>query len=662
MNSDLRCVCCLGKEFKSIYFGPDEEIIQKCCTCGLILTQPGLKKTASVDYYNEKYYRQWHEEAKNRLIMWRARLGQLHQFCKRGALLDIGCGLGDFASIARDNGWDVLGTEVSEYAVNYASEMSHVDIVQGDICDVDFGCKKFDVVTMWHVLEHMEELLGALRITHNLLKEDGLLVIEVPNVYYLIQMIKSYLKTRNFFSNLTFKNNPEPHYFHFSIESLRRLLNITGYRVLKIYVGIYGEHQSGILRRLKSKIYNIITAIVYMVTGKNIGVNIRVYAIKENKPLTLAMVSLDVRRDLQKPLDNFQRINIKHYCRRISYDDMTAQELTSSHIVKYRNGLDLFLKILKLRPDIIQGIEPYTFPAGWDEYLAILGLNLFFGIPFFFPMLENRPVQEKFGLILAPFLKLYLRFYTSRALFVIPINEGAKKNLLAAGAPLKKIRKLLWGCWGVDLDEFSPDAKPANVASDNQKIILFAGRLHYSKGINYLLEAFDRLRKEYALKLLILGEGKERQNIIDFCNRRKLNSDVILMGSVKNQEMPGYFRAAYLTVTPSITTKRWQEQVGMVNIQSLACGIPVVSTYSGAIPEFIKDGEVGLLVRERDADHLYRALKELLENRQLYSKISKAARQYCLERFDVSKNIAFAEEVILPVIQKYREEGTHGRT
>lgn len=374
--------------------------------------------------------------------------------------------------------------------------------------------------------------------------------------------------------------------------------------------------------------------------------------IKKNRLLTLAMVSLDVRRDLDKPLDNFQQIKIRHYYRRMPYDDMTSAESTNMRLVRYKNGWDLFIKILKQKPDIIQGIEPYTFPAGLGEYLAVIGLNLLYRIPFFFPMLENRPVHKKFGRVLAPLLKLYLRFYAARALFVIPLNQGAEKNLLEAGISRDKFRKVLWGCWGVDLSEFSPQSQPAFLAHNGRKVILFAGRLHYSKGISYLLEAFDRLRKEYPLRLLIVGDGEEKQNIVEFCDRRGLVDDIILKGSVKNEQMPGYFRAAYITVTPSITTKRWEEQVGMVNIQSLACGIPVVSTYSGAIPEFVKDKVVGLLVKEKDVEQLYLAIKELLEDRQMYCQMSSSARQYCLERFDIKKNIALAEELILALCRR----------
>ena len=646
VNNPYKCVCCHDVEFEHLYTSPEGEVIKKCRACGLIFTDIDCPEDMVVDCYGEEYYKQWHKESVRRQGMWRKRLRQLNKFCQPASLLDVGCGLGCFVKTARDSGWDVAATEVSEYAVNHISRKHNIDVMQGEINSIDFKGRKFDVVTMWHVLEHLDDPLKALEVVHSLLKDDGLLVIEVPNVYYLVQMVKSYLKTKNAFSLFTLKNNPEPHYFHFSVLSLKRLLRNAGFRVTNIFVGVYGEHQNGFFRRLKSRIYNVITVLVYLLSKKNIGVNTRIYAVKKKKPLSLAMVSLIVRRDLDKPLGNFQQIDIKHYYRMMPYDDMTSDELTETRLVKYRNGLDLFVKILKQRPDLIQGID-YILPAGLGEYLAILGLNLLCGIPFFFPVLENRPIEKKFNRVLAFPLKLCLRFYAARALFVIPLNRGAENNLVSTNVSKDKFKKILWGCWGVDLEEFSPRIKPVLLADDNQRMILFAGRLHYSKGISYLLEAFDKLRKEYHLKLVIIGDGEEKENILEFCDQRGLTGNVILKGSVKNEQMPGYFRAACITVTPSITTKRWEEQVGMTNIQSLACGVPVVSTYSGAIPEFIKDKEVGLLVKEKDADQLYKAIKELLENKKLYNQMSLAARQYCLERFDILKNIRIAEKLLL---------------
>jgi len=644
VNDVEKCACCHKTEFKRLYADSEGETIRRCCACGLICGGSVQQEKAADSYYGEDYYKEWTKETESRKGMWAKRLNELGEFCPKGSLLDVGCGLGDFAGMARDEGWDVAATEISSYAAGDVSKKRGIEVKCGEVTDIDFGQQRFDAVTMWHVLEHMPDPLKALKKIHGLLKEEGLLVIEVPNVYYLVLMIKSWFRTKNLYSALTLSNNPEPHYVHFSVQSLKKLLRKTGFDTVKICVGIYGEHQRGFLRRLKSRIYNIMTVLVYILCGKNIGVNTRIYARKKKARISMAMVSLDVRRDLDKPLDNFERIDIKHYYKKMPYNDMAPADLTDARLVKYKNGLDLFFKILKQKPDIIQGIEPYTFPAGLSEYLAITGLNLLYRIPFFFPMLENRPVGKKFGAVLAPLLKLYLWFYAKRALFVIPLNQGAEKNLLEAGVSKDKFRKIIWGCWGVDPEEFCPE--PAPPSDNGRKTIFFAGRLHYSKGISYLLEAFDRLRKEYPLKLVIAGSGEEKENIIEFCNTTGLIDHVVLTGSVNNAQMPDYFRAAYVTVTPSITVKRWEEQVGMINIQSMACGTPVVSTRSGAIPEFVEDGKTGLLVEEKDAQGLYEAVKKLLDDKDLYSKLSIAARQYCLERFCDKTNIAKAEDFV----------------
>jgi len=122
------------------------------------------------------------------------------------------------------------------------------------------------------------------------------------------------------------------------------------------------------------------------------------------------------------------------------------------------------------------------------------------------------------------------------------------------------------------------------------------------------------------------------------------------IGMVKNQDLPALFNNALFTVYPSVTLKRWEEQVGMVNLQSLACGTPVITTKSGAIPEYI-NSKIGILVPERDSKALAEAMRKLLEDEKLRSKLGQAGRQYILENFDAQKTIKKTEEILLGLLR-----------
>ena len=149
------------------------------------------------------------------------------------------------------------------------------------------------------------------------------------------------------------------------------------------------------------------------------------------------------------------------------------------------------------------------------------------------------------------------------------------------------------------------------------------------------------------LRLIIAGDGPLKDWIKTDVKISGLEERVLLQGTVKNSELPKFFRKAALTVSPSITAKRWEEQVGMVNIQSIACGTPVVSTFSGAIPEYIRHEVDGFLVPERDSQALVEAVSRLLKNSELRRKMGEEGREYVLERYDARKNVKKAEEFLL---------------
>ena len=96
-------------------------------------------------------------------------------------LLDIGCGYGYFLAACREKGYEVQGLDISDWAVRYATEKLRLPVAVGDLGNHALFQKEFDVITMWHFLEHTPDPHGALRSAKAWLKKDGLLVVEVPN-------------------------------------------------------------------------------------------------------------------------------------------------------------------------------------------------------------------------------------------------------------------------------------------------------------------------------------------------------------------------------------------------------------------------------------------------------------------------------------------------
>ena len=114
--------------------------------------------------------------------MWSKRLALLDCAGPNIRLLDIGAGIGTFLAMARDRlGWRVGGTEVSSSAIKIAHDRYGLELVAGLVEDIEIAPDSFDMVTLWHVLEHVPSPSRTLAICYRLLASRGWLVIAVPN-------------------------------------------------------------------------------------------------------------------------------------------------------------------------------------------------------------------------------------------------------------------------------------------------------------------------------------------------------------------------------------------------------------------------------------------------------------------------------------------------
>jgi SAM-dependent methyltransferase len=141
-----------------------------------------------------------------------------------GRLLDVGSGKGAFLAAARDAGWDVLGVEFAAEAAEAARATFGIDVIVGDFLAIR-PLGTFDVVTMWHVLEHVRDPMGALVHAADSLKPDGRLVVSVPN----IESLQARLGGEDWFH----LDLPR-HLFHFTPRSLATLVEGAGFRVERI--------------------------------------------------------------------------------------------------------------------------------------------------------------------------------------------------------------------------------------------------------------------------------------------------------------------------------------------------------------------------------------------------------------------------------------------
>jgi glycosyltransferase involved in cell wall biosynthesis len=147
---------------------------------------------------------------------------------------------------------------------------------------------------------------------------------------------------------------------------------------------------------------------------------------------------------------------------------------------------------------------------------------------------------------------------------------------------------------------------PAKAPFGDSKTLIYVGRLVTEKGLWPLLEAFER--QHSAAKLKIVGEGPLRSELEARVRERGLQGRVELAGFIPHERLRAELIGAAAAVVPSI----WQEPLGLVVLEALACGLPVIASAVGGIPEMVRDGENGLLVPPGDASLLAAAIDRVV--------------------------------------------------
>lgn len=188
---------------------------------------------------------------------------------------------------------------------------------------------------------------------------------------------------------------------------------------------------------------------------------------------------------------------------------------------------------------------------------------------------------------------------------------------------------------GVDTNRFYPaDDKIALRRKygfkKDEKIIISTSRLTPKNGLDDLIKATVQIKKNVPnLKTLILGGGEQEKELKDLVKKLGAEKYVILSGYLQNELLPEYLRLADVFCRPSL-----DEGFGISFIEAMASGLPVIGTNVGGIPDIIKDGENGFLLKPNDVFFLSAHLKTLLENEKLQAEFKEKGIQTVQENFD----------------------------
>jgi SAM-dependent methyltransferase len=237
---EVDCLLCGGQRWSILIEAPDPTpdgaglwfAVVQCKDCGLCFTNPRPTLASMAQFYpagyspHRKSFRTdhhprevpWHRPRKERdLLPWHG----------RGRLLDFGCGGGRYLLQMQRRGWRVTGIDVSAEAVQHARTQFGLHVLHGTLPHPALEPDSFDVITMWHALEHVHTPLPVLREAHRLLAPGGKLVAAVPNIDGL---------PFRWFGPAWYGLDLPRHLTHFAPQTLQRMAETAGFQMESVRV------------------------------------------------------------------------------------------------------------------------------------------------------------------------------------------------------------------------------------------------------------------------------------------------------------------------------------------------------------------------------------------------------------------------------------------
>jgi len=214
--------------------------LAKCRRCGLVYLNPRPDEEEIKEYYPPWYHSRTQAKVtditKTKIwgIPWREAMKNkaepILRYKKKGRILDIGCGDGSLLIFLKESGWQTYGVELLDSSSLYARDVLGLTVFSGRFEEANYPEESFDVITLFHVLEHLPDPSGTLKKARLLLRKDGFLLIEVPNFHSFEAKI---------FRSKWVGISAPLHLYHFTPRTLRMMLKSCG--LIPMEVGFIPE-------------------------------------------------------------------------------------------------------------------------------------------------------------------------------------------------------------------------------------------------------------------------------------------------------------------------------------------------------------------------------------------------------------------------------------
>jgi glycosyltransferase involved in cell wall biosynthesis len=233
-----------------------------------------------------------------------------------------------------------------------------------------------------------------------------------------------------------------------------------------------------------------------------------------------------------------------------------------------------------------------------------------------------------------------IKLKASRAKFITTCTRQGLKYI-KANLPAKHHHKLILNYHGIRITSECSDQREINTSEFKPNgTVIAVGRLIPKKGFEVLLRAFDLVvQKKPHCRLMIVGDGSGQKKLTGLIKQLSLDNHVELLGWQKHDTTLQLIRQATVLVAPSLVAEDGdRDGIPNVILEAFACGTPVIASNLEGINEVVEHRRTGMLVEPGDILGLTSAIRELLLNKCLQSRLSQTAYKTAAQRFDSMKN------------------------
>ena len=313
---------------------------------------------------------------------------------------------------------------------------------------------------------------------------------------------------------------------------------------------------------------------------------------------------------------------------------------------------------LRLLPSLVTRL----WRKNYDVYIKCINGRFALPVTYLIAKIRRRPFILWTGIWMTldtPFHRLVFpltRWIYRDADAIVVYGEHVKRYLMSLEIEPEKV---FVAPHAMDNDTYMrsvSNSEKANLRAklniENERIVMYLGRLEEVKGLEYLLKAFASLKVDHTT-LMIVGEGSLKMRLVDLAQELGIADKTRFVGYASPEEATNYYALADVLVLPSVTTPQGKETWGLVVNEAMNQGVPVVATEAvgAAAGGLVQSGVNGFIVPERDSEALAKAMRRILVDENLRNEMSHNARQI-VSRWNNQQMVKGFEEAIAYALRR----------